>query len=110
MPASAAARMTEVPAGTRHRTPVDGRASPSSSAFASGRAVIDFLDQRHGRVSSFSRRQALRPAPKSSGKCVSALITGIGREAAQRAERADFMSLAEIFEQREVRRRGPRRR
>ncbi len=43
---------------------------------------------------------------KSSGKCVIALITGIGREAAERAERAEFHRVAEIGQQREVLLRG----
>ena len=43
-------------------------------------------------------------APKSSGKWVERAHHRIGREAAQRAERAELHRVAEILEQREVRR------
>ena len=46
MPASTAARMTEVPAGTRDGHAVDLQRHRRVASGAAGRAVVDFLDQR----------------------------------------------------------------
>ena len=77
MPASIAARMIEVPSGTVTLLAVDGQRDHGFADLRARRAVIDFLDQRHGDRSLIPRPAgASAPAPKSSGKWVSALITG----------------------------------
>ena len=66
--------MTEVPSGTVTAAP----SMVSVTCFADcgrGRAVVDFVDERHG-ASSIPPRCEARRGTKSSGKCLSALITG----------------------------------
>ena len=83
IPASIAARMIEVPAGTVTACAVDGqrhRLLGFASAACRSRLLDQRLDVDHGvhGSRSYSAASATGDGRKSSGKCVSALITGYG--------------------------------
>ena len=75
VPSSIAARMIEVPSGTVTALAVDGQ---RDRLLGFGRAACRsrFRGRATSVVSLFRGLQARRRAPKSSGKWVSALITG----------------------------------
>ena len=104
VPTSAAARMTDVPAGTVTAAPsissVTSCRLPDCRAGRAERHVVD--------ANACALPSANASFSKSSGKCFRALSTGYGRQAAQRAQRAVHHRLAQLVEQLEVRRRGRR--
>ena len=109
MPVSIAARMIEVPSGT-----VTGLPSMVSvtvfSASTRGRAVVDFATiEVTSTASSPIRRLQARRRAEIFGEMRERAHHRIRREPAERAQRTELHRIAEIFEQRDVGARGPRR-
>ena len=92
VPTSIAARMIEVPSGTVTLLAVDGQRD-RLLGLRVRRAVIDFLDQRHGVVFYSAACRRVGAGLKSSGKCLSALITGYGVKPPSAQSEPNFMVL-----------------
>ena len=86
VPTSIAARMIEVPSGTLTDTPSMVSVTVFSG-FRGGRAVIDLLDEAMAVVLT---RPRIAWRGRNLGEMVERAQDGIGRKAAQRAERAEF--------------------
>ena len=106
MPSSIAARMIEVPSGTVTAAPSMVSVTVVLGV-SRGRAVVGLLDERHD-VSSIRRLAGAARRAEIFGEMGERAHHRIRREAAQRAQRSELHRVAEIVQQLEVVRRGPR--
>src|SRR5208337_1543512 len=85
--------------GRRHLHPVDGQRD-YFFRLRRGRAVIRFVDERHGGLLFRRRRE---PAGEILGEILDRARNGVRNEAAERAERTEFHRLAKLIDEREIR-------
>ena len=107
VPISIAARMIEVPSGTVTAWP----SMVSVTVFSRlgrRRAVVDLMDERHG-VLLIPRPADARRRAEIFREMGERAHHRIGREAAERAERAEFHGVAEVFQHARDSWPGPRR-